>query len=290
MDAPPISDYLHDFYSPQGRIELEYFVGALYTLCECEICGMLFQQHIPNEDLLHRLYEYWIDPNIVCTQALNSESVPHFAFFAQEIMQVISWIGRCPASLSFFDFGMGWGKWALMAKAFGCNSYGTELSQQRTAYATSNGITAIAWDDIPRYQFDFINTSQVFEHLADPLGTLRHLGKALKTGGLIKISVPNGYDINRRLRVMDWTAPKETRNSLNAVAPLEHINCFRRRTFKVMAQAVGMEETFLPMLCQYRYTTNWNGLKGTVRNLAIPIYRNVLKLPNYIFLRKTDLQ
>ena len=107
-----------------------------------------------------------------------------------------------------------------MAKAFVCDSYGTELSETRIKYAKSHGIKVITWDEIPNHSFDLINAERVFEHISEPLESLFHLKKSLKSGGLIKISVANGGNIKRGLRIADWTAPKGSRNSVNPVSPL----------------------------------------------------------------------
>ena len=287
-DKPPIKEYLIDFYSTQGGVEFEYLDGAVYVLCECDRCGLVFQRDIPNAALMERLYEHWIDPQQVFARHQETDDLRHYSNYAQEIMQIVSCFDKNPTQLSFFDFGMGWGKWALMAKAFGCESYGTELSQERIAYAKSNGLKVIGWDEIPHHHFDFINTEQVFEHIPDPLGTLRHLKAALKPKGLIKISVPDGNDIDRRLKIMDWKAPKGSAKSLNPVAPLEHINCFRRSTFSSMAEAAEMEEVLLPIRKQYQFTTGWSSARQIAAKLALPLYRNVLKRQNYVFLRNVS--
>lgn len=284
-DKTPIKDYLIDFYSPQGMVEFEYLEGASYVLCECDICGLIFQRDIPNETLMERLYEHWIDPKKVFGQHQKQDGLAYYSYYAQEIMQIISYFRKVPSSLRFLDYGMGWGEWALMAKAFGCDSYGTELSVERIEYAKSNGIKVIWYDEIPQYRFDFINTEQVFEHISEPLQTLRHLKKALKADGILKISVPTANDIDRRLKIMDWTAPKGSKNSLNPVAPLEHINFFRRSSLVKMAKESGMEEISIPIKAQYRYTTDWGGAKRFAKNILLPIYRNFLKKQNYIFLR-----
>jgi 2-polyprenyl-3-methyl-5-hydroxy-6-metoxy-1,4-benzoquinol methylase len=203
-------------------------------------------------------------------------------------MQIISWFKKAPSSLSFFDFGMGWGEWALMAKAFGCRSYGSELSKICLEYANSNGINIVSWDEIPQSQFDFINTEQVFEHISNPLQTLCHLKKGLKADGLLKISVPTVNFMERRLRIMDWNSHKGTRNSLNPVAPLEHINFYRRTSLIMMANLSGMKEVFLPIKNQYQYTTEWVGVKRIAKNMLLPIFRNILKRRNIIFLKRSE--
>jgi 2-polyprenyl-3-methyl-5-hydroxy-6-metoxy-1,4-benzoquinol methylase len=284
-DRSPIRDYLVDFYSPQGTVEFEYLNGATYILCECEECNLVFQQDIPNENFMERLYEHWIDPKLVFIQNQQHEYLEYYSDYAQEIMQIIGYFRQKPSSLSFFDFGMGWAKWSIMAKAFGCDSYGTELSLERIKYAESNGIKIIKFDEIPNNKFDFINTEQVFEHIPKPLQTLCHLKTALKPNGILKISVPPGNDIQRLLKIMDWTAPKGSKNSLNPVAPLEHINCFRRSSIIKMASEAGMEEVSIPMQLQYSYTTSWTNPKKIIKNLLRPIYRNLLAQQNYVFLR-----
>ena len=200
FDSPPVRDYLLDFYSPQGHVEFEYLAGASYVLCECDVCGMIFQRDIPGETLRRRLYGHWIDPKKVFSQHRERDGLEYYSYCAQEIMQVISYLKEVPSSLCFLDFGMGWGRWALMAKAFGCESYGTEVSDERIEYARSNGIKVIDWDEIPEHRFDFINAEQVFEHIPEPLQTLRHLKNALKTDGMIKVSVPTAKDIEHRFK------------------------------------------------------------------------------------------
>jgi 2-polyprenyl-3-methyl-5-hydroxy-6-metoxy-1,4-benzoquinol methylase len=287
-DRPPIKDYLVDFYSPQGMVEFEYLEGATYILCECDACGLIFQRDIPNKSLMERLYEHWIDPQKAFSQHQEQDCLRYYSYYAQEIMQIIAYLGKDPSSLSLLDFGMGWGKWAGMAKAFGCDSFGVELSAERIQYAKLNGIKVINWDEIPQYRFDFINTEQVFEHVSEPLQTLRHLSSGLKRDGILKISVPTAHDIERRLKIMDWQSPKGSRNSLNPVAPLEHINFFRRRSLAKMAVQAGLEELLIPIKVQYQYVTDWRGAKKIAKNILLPLYRNILKKENYIFLRKVQ--
>lgn len=284
-DEPPISEYLKSFYSSQGGVEFKYLENANFNLCACKECGLIFQKEIPNDLLMEILYEKWVDAKKLFEQRQKTDDLCIYSQYAQEILTIIAYLRQVPSELSFFDFGMGWGKWALMAKGFGCESYGTELSEERIKYASSNGIKVIAWNEIPKHSFNFINTEQVFEHIPNPLDTLIYLKDALKTDGILKISVPTANDIKRRLKLMDWKAPKSSRNSLNPVAPLEHINCFRRKSLIKMAAIAGMEEVVIPMRIQYAYTSNWYGGKRIAKNILLPIYRNILKRQNYLFFR-----
>src|SRR5574341_979905 len=85
-DRYPIKDYLVDFYSPQGMVEFEYLEGANYVLCECDVCGLIFQRDIPNESLMKKLYEYWLNPQKGFSQQ-KQEGLGYYSYYAQEIMQ-----------------------------------------------------------------------------------------------------------------------------------------------------------------------------------------------------------
>lgn len=239
-NEPTIRNYLNNFYGAQGGVEFEYLVDAEYHLAECENCFLIFQKFIPNDFLMVKLYDEWIDPDF----DLNSTGEFHVSYFekyAAEISILIRNLGNMPGQLNFLDFGMGWGKWSLMAKAFGCNSYGMELSEERIEHAQKNGITIVNWEEVPNYEFDFINTDQVFEHIPNPLKTLKHLSSSLRENGMLKICVPNGNRTKKILKKMDWEAPKRSKNSLNNVAPLEHINCYSTPTITKLAELCGLK-------------------------------------------------
>ena len=283
----PIKEYLESFYFSQGIIEFEYLEGSKFILDKCSNCGSIFQEEIPNDFLMKRLYEKWIDPQFWVKKE-QSQSFDYFARYAQEIMMIIMYFKTVPSKLAFLDFGMGWGNWCRMAKALGCDSYGYELSKSRIEYAKSQGIKVISLDEISSHSFDFINTEQVFEHIAEPLETLRFLKNSLKTKGLIRISVPDGGDIARRLKILDWTAPKDSRNSLNIVSPLEHINCFNRRSIIKMALIAGYEQVKMPLSLMYASSTNWIDARRALKNILIPLYRNVFSKGTVLFFQKEE--
>lgn len=283
-NKPPIRDYLEAFYSPQGKFEPVFLEGASYALCECSECGLIFQKEIPGQTLSERLYDKWIDPDLALKAHLNEKGLERYSHIAQDVMQILAYFRQAPATLKTLDFGMGWGDWALMARAFGCDSYGSDISRHRMDFAQTSGVKILSWDEIAQHRFDCVNTEQVLEHLPDPLETVRYLGKSLRVGGILKISVPTAHDIKRRLRIMDWKSPKGAKDSLNPVAPLEHINLFSRKSLLEMGAKAGMHEVTIPILRQYKYSTQWGGVKRVAKNLIRPIYRDLLKRQNYVLL------
>jgi 2-polyprenyl-3-methyl-5-hydroxy-6-metoxy-1,4-benzoquinol methylase len=259
---PPLRDYLCAFYEPQGHVEFAALAGARYVLVECGACGMIYQRHIGNDELLVQLYDRWIDPTKAF--ALHDGVLPpaHFIELGRQIGNVLDYFGRNPREVTCLDFGMGWGHWCRVARGFGCQVMGTELSAARVAFAQREGLCVITSEQLAQHRFDLINTEQIFEHLPNPYPTLQWLTRSLKADGLIRISVPDGADIKRRLRHGDWLAPKGSRHSLNAIAPLEHINCFNHQVICRLARRAGLHLQRIPE----RFATSLvDALKGLIR-------------------------
>lgn len=271
--APPISDYLLGFYGPEpGRAAIRELDGIRYTLLECERCDLIWQRSAPGHELLEGLYESWIGPADSLGRdedARLDDRVP----LLRELMSFVAALDRPPGGLRMLDFGMGWGRWLLIARGLGCQVWGAELSDSRLAHAEDLAIPVLRWDEIPAHSFDVINTEQVFEHLVEPYETLVHLGRSLAPNGLLKISVPPSSDIHRRLRADDWQAAKSTKNSLNAVAPLEHLNCYQGRSLVAMAERAGLQQAFLPTRAYYQFVSLRGGLKGLAKQVVKPLYR-----------------
>ena len=294
---PPIRPYLEKYYGQQGHIELEYLSGARFMLDECQECGLVFQKYALNDAMMERLYEQWIAPQLAFQRRVLGNDLDYYSWGAQDVMKKIAYFRTLPSKLKFLDFGMGWGCWCRMAKAFGCECLGVELSKTRIEYAQSQGIEVVDWEEIPSHKFDLINAEQVFEHLREPLDTLLYLKQALKPQGLIAISVPNCRDIKRRLQASDWTVPKlsdliacmTSKNCLHNVTPLEHINCFNRRSLITMASIARLKLVQVPLSIQYTYSTNWKLFIPLLKNLIRPLYRNAFRRStNLLFRRDVD--
>ena len=243
---PEMKNYLNSFYSAQGHIEYTYLANGQYILAECLDCGLIYQQEIPNDFLMSKLYEEWIDPDQVFENVEKKRPTKYYLKIVKEVSNLISFFKKDPGELRILDFGMGWGHWARIAKGFGCDVFGIELSKARISYAQGAGIKILSWEELENHQFDFINANQVFEHLSHPLDSLLQLKRALRAYGIIKISVPNGTDIKRRLKICDWSLPREHRNSLNPVAPLEHVNCFNYEVLRTLARQAQLTLVTMP--------------------------------------------
>jgi len=276
-----IREYLLDFYPALGEQDIELLDAAPFTLARCDECGLIRQVHAPGEDLLEALYNHWAPSR---DEGDHRRPLAYYRAAAQEVMLVLDYLRLPPSEVSVLDFGMGWGGWPRMALAFGCQAYGLELAEEPREFARAHGVRVISAEELGEHRFDFINTEQVFEHLVDPLEVLMSLRASLKPSGLVKISVPSAAGIDRELRRPDWAAPKGSKHSLNAVAPLEHLNCFPRTALVRMAASAGLRPIRMPLRVQYAASTNWRPFVGALRNLVKPLYRNLQSNRPYIFL------
>ena len=169
-----------------------------YIISECIQCGLIYQKEIPNDFVMHKLYDEWINPEKVFEDVERNRNIGYFSSISSEVIRIVRHFHVPPNQLQFLDFSMGWGHWSRVAQSFRCNVHGTEFSPACVEHAKKVGITTIGYDEMLDQRYDFINTEQVFEHLPEPKEVLMHLKKCFKPNGLLKISVPNGSDIKWR--------------------------------------------------------------------------------------------
>ena len=241
FDRPPISTYLADFYA--GRVSPDQLDDGRFVVVDCPACGLLYQRDVPGPELLGYVYDdaVPIDP----ADGRAARGLTERRQYAFQVEEMLKYFGRHPAEIAVLDYGMGWGNWLQMAQAYGCRASGAELSTVR-AEAAAPGVEVVAPGEIPAEQFDFVNTEQVFEHLTEPATTGARLAAALRPGGILRISVPNGASVRELLNAPDFSAPKGTAKSLNAIAPLEHVNCFTHDALVHFASTLGLELMHYP--------------------------------------------
>ena len=162
---------------------------------------------------------------------------------------------------------------------------GSELSVERIEHARSIGIGIVEWDQIPGSDFHFINTEQVFEHLIDPLETIRHLARGLRPGGLLMISVPDGRGMASRLGKLAGLARIE-RQSIMPVQPLEHVNCFDDRSLAALGKMAGLAKIRPGLRMLYNGSSGWLDARQGLKNLLRPIYRHIYPKSTFVYLTR----
>jgi 2-polyprenyl-3-methyl-5-hydroxy-6-metoxy-1,4-benzoquinol methylase len=231
--------FLEKYYS--GAADVRSLAKGRYTLLHCQTCASCFQQHILNDQGMDALYEKWIpveDSFRKKAQAPLSVRVG----YARQCTQIVRALKRPPHEIQVLDFGMGWGTWLMMARAFGMQVTGLELSPKRVEYARSNGLRVVTPEEIAPETIDFINAEQVFEHLPEPITALQSCYRWLKAGGILRIAVPNGSKVSR------ITAQKKWHFDTMPTIPLEHINTFTPQSLHRFAETHGFRVIHPPLV------------------------------------------
>ncbi|WP_160164360.1 class I SAM-dependent methyltransferase [Rhodopirellula baltica] len=287
FSVDPLDRHLKVYYGEHYQPEM--LANGSFILERCNSCTLVFQKWVPNSELLNSLYGKWLSSSQLRPE-LPADHKLATSRDGQEVLMIASVVQKRPEDLQLLDYGMGWGYWGRAAIAVGVKSiFGFDLAAERMEEAAAKGITAIELDQVPNGTIDFINTEQVFEHLVDPFGVLQSLAPKLNVNGILKISVPKANDLQRRLAIADWDAPKYSKNSLHSVHPLEHVNCWSARSVLAMAKRLGLVEQSRPFQSYYSFIGKNLGFpapKDLLKGLARPIYHRYSRNNLYLWLRR----
>lgn len=286
MDEDPIRAHLVAQYETVGSIEMQLLAGATFTLVECTTCGLIYHAEVPGPSLSARIYDTWIDPQRARATHRAFRDTDSRLRFAREIMLAERRLrSDADVPMKVLDFGMGWGAWCTMARAFGCDVYGHESSPERIAHAKEQAIPVLGWDEIEEHRFDLINSEQVLEHVADPHAILEHLVAALAPGGMIKLSVPDGSDAKKRLAIGNWSAMDGPENLL-VLTPLQHVNCFTRRALVTLAARSGLRPAKLTLGDWFAANADRVSFGNLLGALTRPLGRRFLANDTYVFFER----
>jgi len=259
--------FIDDYYD--GRVPLSKLENIDYTLLECSFCEVIFQEYILSPKNMGHLYETWIsaDESLAKKQSVSINVINDFRCIINVISSLLN---KKPEEISVLEYGMGWGVWLYEAKKLGYVVTGVELSERRLAYTKERGIKVIA--DITEEKegaYNYIYMNQILEHVSAPANTLQELKRLLHPDGVIHMSVPQGRYIKSKLKKLNWCASKD------CVQPLEHINCFNRKTLIKMGEVAGLKVITSPFI-NFGLTP-----KGITKSLARYIYTNTISTQIY---------
>lgn len=282
---PQVLKFLHTYYfHPELETIERYVRGGRLTLIKCGGCGLVYQREIPDPDFMLELYENWILEGDHLSPMANPMPIEHYTYLASEVMHLLAEQRAIVGSdrrLQVLDFGMGWSAWLKMARALGAEVWGAELSRSKVIYAESIGIPVLTLKEIAAHRFDLIGAEQVLEHVPKPAPLLRLLVGALEPTGYIKISVPPGGSVQRVLSGWRWEHAVERVEDLMPVQPLEHINCFSRRSLDTLARRHGLVRAPISALRAMAFSTGWHSPVPFLKNILRPIYRFSLRQGTY---------
>lgn len=290
-DDPGLRDFMTGYYpSVDPSSQALVTRGNRFTVLECHACGLLYQEEIPDEADAMVIYSQWLGKNDPLAPSKPPMPLDYYTYMAQEVMQLVAYLQRSVGRgrrLRFLDYGMGWANWAQMAKSFGVEVYGIELSAPKLAHAVRQGIQVVEVDDLSKMKFDFIYTEQVIEHLNNPREVVLALRECLDDQGILKISVPDGSKVRSVLKSWSWNGALGRKQDIMPVHPLEHLNCFTPQALRQFARSCGLKPVRLPLSLMLAYSTDWSTAALAAKNVLRPIKRFVLQDGCYALFRRS---
>ena len=268
--ANSIQNYLKRHYEGRASRAADHY---LFELSACAGCGLVFQQQVPDDDMLGEIYNGWV-PSTALDREHRDYGLDEYRYLSEQVQFIIEYFGLRPSQLRLLDFGFGWAHFSKMAMGYGCDVSGAELSEERRAYGQSVGITLVELESLPPQKYRFINTEQVFEHLTEPREVLARLIESLAPDGLIKISVPDaGGALKKITRGVGFgdLAPDEQM----PIAPLEHINSFNAGSLEAFGKSMGLKLIRPKFRQLYNSASGLMAPKTVARTLLRPVYRHV---------------
>lgn len=278
-DKEPIKSYMEEFYKEKGEYDSSLLSKETYEIIECSNCGLVYQKNIPDDTLCDAIYNKFISSEYEKKLIEDKETAAQFRMYSNELLSLVNLVldrkrkellnnkneltqeqleselsNIKPSNLKILDYGMGYAKWAKILKAMGCDVYGLEITPEKIKLAKSYGIKVLSYEDIngDKYNnyFDIIHTEQVFEHLNEPNETLKLLSKLLKNdnSSIIKISVPPIRKTNTKLKQQkDKFFNINKQKQVMPISPLEHINCFTKKSLLELAKNNNLKEVKMPL-------------------------------------------
>lgn len=173
-----------DLYPLKGY-EKDYLVKSKSS-------GFVFCSKIPTEEELFNHYN-----NYPIGYGADS------AITIIRINEVLDGFEKFRKTNKMLDVGCGPGLFLIEAKKRGWEVYGTEFTDNQLAYLKDKGINTLKGkltdDSFEPELFDVIISSEVIEHINNPVEEMKHFYRLLRKGGLVYITTPNFNAIERFL-------------------------------------------------------------------------------------------
>lgn len=199
LSVPPCP--VCDGTKAQRRLEIEDFIECVTV---CNDCGLGRLHPLPDPETVRGYYpdEYYGELGVkfqpLTERIVRAVSARHVTFLTAGL----------PNGARVLDVGCGRGMILGALADRGYEVHGIEVSERAAHGADSRAFVRIAQTvdeaDYPDCHFDQVIIWHVFEHLADPRGTLETILRILKPGGRLIVAVPNFSSFQARLTGPAW--------------------------------------------------------------------------------------
>ncbi|MBW6482144.1 MAG: class I SAM-dependent methyltransferase [Vicingaceae bacterium] len=152
------------------------------------------------------------------------------------INEVLDGFEKFRKTNKMLDVGCGPGLFLIEAKKRGWEVYGTEFTDNQLAYLNDKGINTLKGklnnDSFEDGLFDVIISSEVIEHINNPVEEMQQFYRLLRKGGLVYITTPNFNAIERFLLKGDY----------NIIEYPEHLCYYTKKTIDLLLSNNGFKK------------------------------------------------
>ena len=171
------------------------------AIVRCNSCNLVYMN--PRDKDISALYE-----GVEDSYYFSSREDRHISF-ERDLKELHSVLGlKFGQNKKLLDIGCSYGFFMDVAKKFGWDVYGCELSKKQSAYAFSNHKNVcnkmISECNFKENYFDVIVLYDVLEHVASPLNFIRECTSFLRKGGAIVITTPDYSSLSAKLMGRFW--------------------------------------------------------------------------------------
>ena len=202
----------------------------------CSDCALVYLGNPPDEGLIYEQYYESSEPDGRKYRA-NSDD-PFLAELHAINTQRSARIAEIKPSGRLLDVGCGRGNFLTIARDYGFDVHGIDISERAVAYARKQfnlKVDVATLDDLARThnRFDVITLWHVLERFPDPFKHLHQVRSLLKEGGICVIEVPNLNSLKFRIASHKWHGGNH---------PLYHRTFFSTGTLRHALARTGFSE------------------------------------------------
>jgi SAM-dependent methyltransferase len=155
------------------------------------VSKVIFNDHVPNV-IEYREGRY----RHVIKDQLDKDVLNHDYDSQLDVARRKSDFLQMIVNRDIIDYGCGRGKFLIEVNGISHSTRGIELEEEASAVLRPYGIICSAsLSDVAACSVDTVFMFHSFEHLSNPLETLRGVRRVLRPGGYIVLEVPNSRDI-----------------------------------------------------------------------------------------------
>lgn len=193
-----------------------------FKFFDCSGCGTLFTSHVPAGSDAKDYDDYYVPENMRVPEFIN-----------RRVEEIVAGFEPYRHNNRMLDLGCGAGHILLAAKRAGWEAKGVEISPKAVEHVRSQGgdvfCGRLEESAYPEGHFDVVASSEVLEHVDDPVGFVAEVRRVLRPGGLFWATTPHGRGISAKLLGLNWSI----------VVPPDHLHLFSLKGVRRLLESAG---------------------------------------------------